>query len=197
MNHISVNGKAIDYAIVPDQQVSELIERVRHDFNSDNALISCIRINGQELNGEDEDAIASLPVSQIESLEIITTHPRELAEETLQSLIEFTMHLESFSRQAADHLEKGKFPHEFVKLVEGIQTFTDALMGVKQILRVGIMEPINVLEADMGSILKDLVQFAEGGQREYVVDLMRNHLPLNLEDWRREGIPALIRARDS
>jgi hypothetical protein len=41
------------------------------------------------------------------------------------------------------------------------------------------------------------VQFTESGQKDYVVELLQTHLPLNLEDWRRDGIPTLIRARDS
>jgi hypothetical protein len=197
MNHFSVNGKEIRYNTTPEQRIEELMLQIRREFNSDSALISSIRINGSELNGEEELALASLTVGQIESVEVFTSHPRELAEETLQSLSEFTLHLESFSRQAADHLEAGQFPHEFVKLVEGIQTFTEALEGSKSILRITKLDPVNILEADLTSILKDLLSFAEGGEKEFVVDLMRNHLPLNLEDWRREGIPALIRSRDS
>jgi hypothetical protein len=197
MNQILLNGKEIQYAASPDDCVEELMAKIRRDFNSDSALISAIKINGKELNTEGEEAVNRLPVSKIRSLEVFTTHPRELAEETLQSLIEFTAHLENFSRQAADHLEKGKSPHEFVKLVEGIETFTEALVGTKQILRIGLLPAVTSLEADLSSILKDLVLFAESGQRDYVIDLMRNHLPANLADWRVSGIPALIRSRDS
>lgn len=198
MNHLLLNGKPIDYATSPDQPIQELMERIRHDFNSDAAVISSIRINGTEIDEEREEAIGLLKVGDIHSIEVLTAHPRELAEETLQSLIEFTSHLELLSRNAGAKLEAGHAPrHEFMRLIDGVQTFTDALLQAKQILRVGILEPVNVLEADLASIFKDLVQFTESGQREYVIDLLQSHLPLNLADWRREGIPTLIRARDS
>jgi hypothetical protein len=198
MNHLKLNGKPIDYAAAPDQPVPELVERIRHDFNSDAAVISSIRIDGAELDESVEQAIGGLRVADIGSIEIFTAHPRELAEETLQSLIEFTSHLESLSRNAAAKLAEGQAPkHEFSRLIDGIETFTDALLQARQILHVGRLDPINVLEADMTSILKDLVQYTEAGERDYVIDLLNHHLPLNLTDWRDTGIPALIRSRDS
>jgi hypothetical protein len=197
MNHLLVNGKPIDYSTSQDQLVQEFMEKIRHDFNSEASVISSIRINGQEINEEEEEALSNLTVADIQSVEIFTAHPRELAEETLQSLMEFTSHLELLSRNAGAKLEAGQVPPEFMRLVDGIETFTDALLQTKQILRVGLMEPVNMLEADLASILKDLLQFTESGQREYVIDLLQSHLPLNLADWRNQGIPTLIRARDS
>lgn len=198
MNDLKVNGKPIDYAAAPDQPMPELMERIRHDFNSDAAVISSIRIDGTEVDEDIEQAIGSLKASDIGSIEVFTAHPRELAEETLQSLIEFTSHLELLSRNAGAKLVAGQSPrHEFMRLIDGVQTFTEALLQSRQILHVGILEPVTMLEADLTSILKDLVQFTESGDREYVIELLQNHLPLNLTDWRQSGIPALIRARDS
>ncbi|MGK5084505.1 hypothetical protein WDW37_14515 [Bdellovibrionota bacterium FG-1] len=197
MNHFILNGKAFQIDVSQEQKVQEFMDHVRRQFNSDAAIIASIRVNGNELDGDGEAAIAELPLSEIDSVEVFTAHPRELAEETLQSLMEFTTHLEKLSRQSASKLEAKVTPSEFLRLVDGIETFTDALMQTKQILRIGRMEPINVLEADLASILKDLVEFTESGQKDYVIDLLKNHLPINLEDWRREGIPALIRSRDS
>jgi len=198
MNHLLVNGKPIDYAASQDTPIQELMERIRHDFNSDASVISSIRIDGNEVDEEREEAISTLKVADIDSIEILTAHPRELAEETLQSLMEFTSHLELLSKNAGAKLVAGHAPrHEFLRLLDGVQTFTEALLQAKQILHVGLLEPVNLLEADLTSILKDLIQFTESGQKEYVIDLLQTHLPLNLEDWRREGIPTLIRSRDS
>jgi hypothetical protein len=198
MNHLLVNGKQIEYATSPEQPVQELMERIRHDFNADAAVISCIRIDGNEVDEATENAIGNLKVADINSIEIFTAHPRELAEETLQSLFEFTSHLEALSRTAGAKLAEGHPPkQEFSRLLDGVETFSDALLQAKQILRIGRLDPVNVLEADLSSILKDLVQFTESGQRDYVVDLLLQHLPLNLAEWRSQGIPSLIRARDS
>jgi hypothetical protein len=198
MNHFLLNGQEIPILSAPGQSVQELVDEVRRRFNSENALISSIRVNGSELIGSvEEAALASLSVSQIDSLEVFTAHPRELAEETLQSLLDFTHHLEAFSRQAANSLETGQVTGDFIKLLDGVKTFTEAILSAKQILRVGSLEPLTMLETDLASIMKDLLQFQQTNQRSFVIDLMRNHLPLNLQDWRNEGIPTLIRSRDS
>ena len=197
MNHFIVNGKEVELSASPEQRVQEFMEEVRKRFNSEAAVIASIHIDGHELDGEQEARLADRQLSQIDLVEIFTAHPREIAEDTLQNLLEFTTHLEQLSRNSAEKLQAGQVPHEFLKLVDGIDTFTSALIQVRQILRIGRLEPVHVLEADLMSILKDLVEFTENGNREYVVDLLQNHLPLNLDDWRREGIPALIRSRDS
>ena len=197
MMHFRVNGKEMPLPGQPAELVHEFMEHVRREFNSETALISMIQVNGVELTREDEEALSNLSVSDIDSLEVFTAHPRELAEETLQSLLEFTEHLEKFSQQAADALEAGRAGNEFKKLVDGIATFTEAMVGAKQILRVGVMPSVNLLEVDLHSVLKDLLEFHHRGQREFVVELMREHLPRNLREWRLQGIPELIRSRDS
>jgi phosphoenolpyruvate carboxylase len=197
MTQFSVNGKQLEIAASQEQRVREFMEHVRRRFNSDSAVIASIRVDGRELSGEGEAALADTPLSEISSVEVLTAHPRELAEETLQSLSEFASHLESLSRTAADKLEAGAASQDLVRLMEGFETFTDALVQVKQILRVGLLDHVNLLEADLASILKDLVEFTEAGQRDYMADLLRNHLPANLAEWREHGIPALARARDN
>jgi hypothetical protein len=197
MNHFLLNGREIPVEASPEQKVEEFMEQVRRRFNSEAAVISSIRVDGSELNSEGEARLEGLTVGQIDSVEVFTAHPRELAEETLQSLKEFTGHLAYLSQTAADKLEAGIAPPEFMKLIDGVETFSDGLLSVKQILRIGRVETVAVLEADMMSILKDIVEFTESGDKAYVLDLLRNHMPVNLADWSREGLPALIRSRDS
>lgn len=199
MNHLlQVNGRPVNYATSPEQPLQELMVRLRHDFNSDATVISSIRIDGNEMDEATENAIGNLKVADIRSIEIFTAHPRELAEETLQSLLEFTGHLEGLSQNAGAMLQEGRPPkHEFARLLDGLDTFSEALLQAKQILRVGQLDPINILEADLASILKDLVHFTEKQQLDYVIDLLTIHLPKNLSEWRNQGIPALIRSRDS
>lgn len=200
MNHFLVNGREVELpagASDPNQGFSAFMEQVRRQFNSEASVIASIRVDGDELDGEREEQLSALPLSEIGSIELFTAHPREIAEETLQNLLDFTSHLEQFSRQSAEKLLAHQVPQEFMKLIDGIEIFTGGLVQVRMTLRIGRLEPVSVLEADLLSILKDLVEFTESGDRDYVIDLLQNHLPLNLEDWRREGIPALIRSRDS
>ena len=105
MIHFSVNGKEIDFNTQPEGLVHDLMEKVRQQFNSENSLVSSIRINGNELlDSEDEAALEGVKISEIDTMEIITSHPRELAEETLQALIEFTGPLETLCLRAAESM---------------------------------------------------------------------------------------------
>lgn len=123
--------------------------------------------------------------------------PRELAEETLQTLIVFTENLEFLSRGTGQAAGTTQFSEHFAKLIEGIELFADAITGVRQTLRMGVEPKIDILEQDMVSILKDLVLYQESGKSTYVAELLSTHLPSNLSEWRQQGIPWMIRSRDS
>ncbi len=197
MMHFMVNGKSVELSSNPDDLLEQFMEQVRRQYNSDTALIASIRVDGQELDGSGEAALAGRKVSEVRSIEVFTAHPRELAEDTLQSLIEFTSHLESFSLQAAKSLEEGQGLEDLNKLIDGIQTFTEALVNTKQILRVGAHDQVNLLEADLVSILQDIADFQQRREIPHVIAMLREHLPSNLIEWRTDGLPALIRSRDS
>ncbi len=129
--------------------------------------------------------------------------PKELAEETLQTLLKFTEHLENLSKRSSeliaqtDAAAQAEIPQDLLRLVDGISAFTEAVSTVKQVLHVGSVPPINILEVDLLSILKDMLQCHETKQMDYMTDLLREHLPKNLSEWRTDGIPFLIRLRDN
>ena len=197
MKNFSVNGVQRAVPVRQTESVQGLLRAIREQLISDSSCISSIRLDGQELTEDDEQTIGSLPVSELESVEVLTAHPRELADETLHNLIEFTESLELLSQHTAESFGAGKGAISFAQLIEGIDTFTEALTGVKQILRIGIHQELNVMEADLLSILRDLLEFYEKGDKLYVADLLKEHLPTNMRQWREETLPGLIRSRDS
>jgi hypothetical protein len=194
MNHFLVNGVERPSPVGADANFGALIGYVHDKMTSDRSLVSSIRVDGVEIGQAEENSLSGVSLSDLESVEITFAHPRELAEETLQILRGFADRLAEMSRELA----AAPFAQaEFTKLVDGIQTFTESLAQVKGILRIGILEPVNVLEADLVSILKDVLETLQTGDGAYRADLLREHLPKNLGEWAREGIPALIRSRDS
>ena len=156
-----------------------------------------IRINGLEISSGDEIALGAVPVSSLETVEVSTSSPREFAEETLQNLLQFSSHIEALSVKTAELAWDPSYHESLKTLIENVQTFTEAVTQVKQILRVGILQSVNILEADLLSIFRDILHYQHAGNTQYVADLLRFHLPANIAQWRTEGLPDLIRSRDS
>jgi len=197
MNMFTVNGQTRALPAERIHSFQDLIDYLRNAYINETSIISGIRINGVEINTTEEEAMALMSIADIETVEVSTTHPKEAAEETLQSLIEFARVLANLSFQAGLELDQPEGAASFARLVDGIKTMMDAIHHCKQILRIAMLQPVAVLEADILSILRDVLEAQESGNRVYLEQLLREHLPTNLEGWQRDGIPALIRARDS
>lgn len=118
--------------------------------------------------------------------------PEELARETLQTLKLFTGHLISLSYQAAQEPDSVQSLKCFQRLLDGIQTFVDTVSTTKAVLQKHHENAVNILEADLLSILKDMLEAENTGDAAYRRDLLLVHLPKNLEDWRDSGIEKLI-----
>jgi hypothetical protein len=198
MQHFTINGVERTPLAAQTESFHELIAKVQDQLTGDHSLISSIRVNGIEIGEHEEKALAEVRLSDLESVEITLAHPREMAEETLQTLILFSGKLSDLSLQAADELEATPVNNaSYHRLIDGIKVFVETVDAVKSILRVGILPPINVLEVDLVSVMKDLLQAVQSGDAAYRSDLLRTHIPGNLNDWATQGIPTLIRSRDS
>jgi hypothetical protein len=197
MNQFLVNGVSTELpnAVRPESDLGELIQHIETTYVSDSALLSSVLIDGVEMTCYDQNELATLPLTGIRSVEVVTTTPKELAEETLQDLLPFCEGLADMSRRVAADL--GSHEREFRQLVDGIEMLIESVMTVRMTLRVAAIPPVNVLEAEIVSILRDLVDSKQAGNQAHLSELLSEHLPKHLEDWRREGIPALIRCRDS
>jgi hypothetical protein len=127
----------------------------------------------------------------------IPHHPKDVAEMTLNNLSEFSKILEGLSRRTAAAIAGPDFHLSFNRLMDGVNTLSEGVSHIKKLQRIGYLQPVNLLEADLASILSDLYTCYESQPTEYLLELLHEHLPLNMRQWREEGIPALIRARDS
>lgn len=197
MKDFKINGLDRTPPLPAHESFNSLIEFIHSNLVNENSLISSFKVNGTEITEDDERALATTPLSQIESVEIDFAHPREVAEETLQNLLTFTLQLIDLSKKVAAEIGSQQSDRDFQALLDGIQTFTDTIIQVRKILKIGIMPSINLLEADLLSILKDLLQTHYSKDITYRVNLLHEYLPENLERWRTSGIPLIIRSRDS
>jgi hypothetical protein len=193
MNQFMINGAERPAPIGENETVGNLMVYVRSNLLGDSALLSSLVVDGVEIADPDEPALSSLPLSQLDSVQLTIMHPREMVEDTLQSLLIFTQALAPLSRKiGADGGDD-----DFQRLIDGVQTLAETVTSVREFLRIGIIREVNVLETDLVTILNDLLRARQEGNRAHHDSLLSESLPANLEDWVSKGIPALIRCRDS
>ena len=120
----------------------------------------------------------------------------QMAVETLLTLNDYSKVLENLSIEASDHLGQAEFQERFLKLIEGIETFTESIVQIKAALNIGICDTLIALESDLSSILKDLLESQEKGNLDYEKNLLKTRLPANLIQWRTTGIPSIQHTRD-
>jgi hypothetical protein len=225
----SVNGIEMSLPVHPDTVFRELIDVLKKMLTTDRSMISSIHVDGKQVTTDLEATLASVPVSSLDSVEIFTLHPREIADETLQTLLKHLIFLESLSKKCGSlaaqlrasppvslpislpiSLEDKaqlsnppvnplslEFQKNFLILIDGISTLTEAVHSVKKVFKMGLSPSIQVLEADLLSIMRDTLMSQNGGQTEYFQELLDEHLPKNLSEWRTTGIPMIMRSRDN
>lgn len=200
MSAFVVNGQSRELPISEEASLQELVECVRKQWTSENSLITSIKINGTDLSSEEENQLGDVPVHLLDIIEVFTAHPREIAEETLQMLKTFTDGLIALSHVCAEGVGKAEAESKFLKLIEGMGTFHEALSTVKKILRLEEDPRFQELYQHEGSllaVLKEILAAKETRNIAHLRKLLAELLPQNLMAWRDSVIPTIIRARDS
>ena len=138
---------------------------------------------------------------------------REVIEETTSGLRESAKDLAEFCRSISsaqtpsstqDRVSGVSLQHESSNLdknlrilFDEIDEFYDGIITIKNALGGVHVNEVAVLEADLGSILKDLYDAKVRNDWTYITTLVERYLVDNFEQWYRFGLPALIRSRDS
>lgn len=197
MNHFTVNGVERPMPETQELSLGDLIQHVHQTYSNDKVVVSAIRVNGVELEATDEQQLATIPVSDLESLEVTMCHPREMAEETLQILKVYSDRLIQLSRENGAQPEMEAHHPQFLKLMDGIQTFVESIQSVKGVLRIQAHPVVDGLEDSLTAILTDLLAAQREGNTAMKCRVLKDRLPENLAAWKTSGIPSLIRSRDS
>lgn len=195
MNEIMIDGIRRNIPLESESRFEDLLGYVQEYCVSETSVIASVKIDGVDIVEYDQTELARIPLEKLDLIEVRTAHPREIAEDTLQTLLPFCDSLARLSRAIAVEPETGD--PRYTQLIDGIETLMESISAVKMTLRIGVLESVNVLEAELLSILKDILFARQNSDDAYLMDLLSEHLPNHLEQWRDAGIPALIRSRDS
>jgi hypothetical protein len=137
--------------------------------------------------------------SNLEGVDLVHD-PKSIAIETLCTLQLFLDNLIGLCARIIEEKNAGenaRMEASYERLLEGVGTVMESILTARGVLKIGLHAKVNLLEADLLSILKDLLEASEQGNMDYRDELISIHLPQNLKEWREEGIPEMIRCRDS
>jgi len=201
MSTFLINGIEKDLPVSWESPLGDLIKYAQAHMNTDQSLVTTFKLNGLEISASEEITLGGIPLSSLKTVEIETVHPRELAEETLQTLLPFLEQLATLARRAAAARSGTEFRQTYSRVIDGISTFFDAVASAKQILKTRDDEPAAIIAArltdETTSLMRELLAMQAGGMLEPLKARLAEALPEKLAQWRDTGVPALIRSRDS
>jgi hypothetical protein len=201
MSTFLINGIEKPLPVSWESPLGELIQYAQAHLNSEQSLVTTFKVNGLEISAAEEVTLGGLPLNSLKSVEIQTAHPKELAEDTLQSLLPFLEKLTQLALRASAARSKKDFRESYTRVVDGISTFFDAIASAKDILKIQEHESSAQIAArlteETTALMRELLAMQEGGMLEQLQARLASGLPEKLAQWRDQGIPALIRSRDS
>lgn len=195
ISQIKVNGSQITLPEIEGLSFSQVIEYVETSLLSDQSMIASIKIDGIELTDDERSEISEIPLSNLGELEVFTAHPREIADETLQSLIPFTEGLAELGRKLGGDPILNET--EFRRLLDGIELMTEAVSTVKRAMYVESLPELSALEEDLALNLSKLFEARTAKNKIATAEILRGPLAENVAKWASTGIPALMTCRDS
>ncbi|MFZ9596284.1 MAG: hypothetical protein ACO3A2_09425 [Bdellovibrionia bacterium] len=120
----------------------------------------------------------------------------DLALEALITLSEYAQVLEKLSIRCSDLLDSPEFYPQFLKLIDGLQTFSDSVIQIQSVMNFKPSSTGQRLESDLILILNDLKGCQEAQDLQNSRAILKEHLPQNLLYWRTTGIPAMQSLRE-
>jgi hypothetical protein len=226
MSQFTVNGKEVALNIPPQTPLKEVIDHLLKKMTNDQTAISSIRVNGMELGTEltpiQERDYGSIPIADLETIDVVTTFSRELIDDTLHHLLQYSTFLANLSTSAsslvgpASLAQQKEFHLSFRELVDGVTTFSDGISSIRQMLQISDQSKaglrISELELELLNLLRGLFSayrmsaeekatqpHSAGGVEnelsascETICQILKERLPTHLTAWRNEGIPAMI-----
>ncbi|HUP55987.1 MAG TPA: hypothetical protein VM598_00940 [Bdellovibrionota bacterium] len=201
MSTFLINGIEKDLPVSWESPLNDLIQYAQKNFNSDQSLVSSFKLNGLEISPSEEVTLGGIPLSSLKTVEIETVHPKELAEDTLQSLLPFLNQLSDMSLRTGAANTQKEFQDAYGKLIDGIATFFDAVGSARQILKIQPEENAGQicdrLTDETTAIMKDMLNLYEASKFELMRAALSQRMPALFARWKADGVPALIRSRDS
>lgn len=197
MSTVLVDGQEkTDIQIQSNWKLDEAVQYLYEKFNTKTHLITTVKVDGVEMNTGNEIHLRAVPISAIGQIEILTSHPREVAEEMLQNVKEFVYIVREKCLGLVQVEPKADFDKGFIAILDGLSTVAESIKMIRRTLKIDNLEMVSQLEQEYLTIIRALLVAQQKGDDAKIRIILSHKLAFNLEKWHTEGIPAMIRASD-
>jgi len=191
MISLIVDGNEENCGIGGADSFEKLIERVRDDYNRDSQVIHSVFVDGEELTDSLEKLYSNKPISDFGKLEVKTLSKIEMSVQMLAGVVSLLDEMIQLSERIAEEQSRLEVFRQFTRLIDGLQVFIDTVQTVRLACRVINTQSLALMEADLLSVMKDMVMYCNENKIEYMQSILRNDLPIVLRDWADSGIPEI------
>jgi hypothetical protein len=195
---ISFNDQIEEYPTEGMQCFGELMESLHKQAADHGDAVITIRLNGEDITGQDRSHLEELALDQVETLEVHTGDPRTLAKAALSSIAEFHQQLLSEMRSTAELFRLGdaeRSNRSFLACIDGLQVFMHTLESCRKMLGVSFelltipsaenQDELTVAEyrRNLFSVLDGLFNAQTDQDWVLLADMLEYELIPALEEW--------------
>ena len=188
---IQLNHQPFEF-ITPTQkdpsllEISDVLDQIRGQYAD--SVVHGIEVNQIPIDLEDLSSAELFPLAEVKTLSVQVRSARSTALETLDTLGDFLDQLSQISKEI-------RSSEDLVRLVGGLTTTVDSLQECRRILGAPSPEAqrtLQHLERDLVEIMAELSELIEAKKDLERHPLLQVSLPRHLDQWRSQGISALI-----
>ena len=155
---VLVDGSRLETECDPAVVISDVVESIRKDWQSEDRILIAIRCDDEEVVGEELEEILGTPLSEFDRVEFQTGSARDLAGDVLEHVSAMLIETREVQSQVVDLLGQGSTPRA-MDLLSGC-------FGVWKQAQEGLSRVAEVLHLDL-----DTVEFEGATVGEFIGEL--------------------------
>jgi hypothetical protein len=204
---INLNHRPEEFPTDGVRSFGELMACVARQAEREGARILKVKLNGEDVTGKDHSLLDSLPLDQIQEIEVDTGDPKVLARSSLYSVADFLEKLLNDLQDTAELLRLGygeRANQRFLRCIDGLQVFMHSLESCRRLLGISFEllfvpagqegDAITVAEnrRRLFEVLDSMIEAQTNQDWVLLADLLEFELVPVLEDWR-QIIPVILK----
>ncbi len=196
---INLNHQTEDVPTEGLQSFGELMDQVARQAEREGARIIQVKLNGEDITGKDHSLLHTMPLEEIQEIEVQTGDPRILARSSLYSVADFLEQLLKELQNTAELFRLGnneRSNQSFLRCIDGMQVFMHSLESCRRLLGLSfelIFVPVSQGGAEttvaenrrrLFEVLDSMIEAQTNQDWILLADLLEYELIPILEDWR-------------
>jgi hypothetical protein len=134
---INLNHRAEEIPTEGLQYFGELMDRLVRRAEKEGSSVLKVKLNGEDITGKDRKHLDTLPLGEIQNVEVQTGDPRVLARSSLYSVADFLERLLGELQTTAELFRLSndeRSNQSFMRCLDGIQVFMHSLESCRRLL---------------------------------------------------------------